>query len=136
VIVVDASAVVDFVARQSMNRELARRILDEHDLHAPHLLDVEVAQALRGLVNRNEISSDRASDARIDAADLRIVRYPHLPLLGRAWELRNSLSVYDGVYVALAELLQAPLVTCDAHLARAPGHAAEIELFSPSELGS
>lgn len=131
-IVVDASAIVEFVARQPVDRDLARRILGESELHAPHLLDVEVTQALRGLVNRREVSSDRASDARVDAADLRVVRYPHLPLLGRAWELRNSLSTYDGVYVALAELLHAPLVTCDARLAQASGHDAVIELFAPS----
>lgn len=78
------------------------------------------------------MGSDRASDARIDASELRMVRYPHIPLLGRAWELRHSLSTYDGVSVALAELLRAPLVTCDARLAQASGHDAEIELFAPS----
>jgi predicted nucleic acid-binding protein len=77
-------------------------------------------------------SSDRASDARIDAADPRITRYPHVPLLGRAWELRDSLGVYDAVYVALAELLEAPRVTCDERLARAGGHDADVELFAPS----
>ena len=130
VIVVDASAIVEFVARQPADFDLARRILGGRDLHAPHLLDVEVTQALRALVSRSALSSDRASDARIDAADLRITRYPHLPLLARAWELRHSLSTYDGVYVALAEALRAPLVTCDARLARASGHDAEIELFA------
>ena len=131
-IVIDASAIVEFVSQQPMNRDLARRILGGETFHAPHLLDVEVTHALRGLVSRNAISSDRASDARADAADLRIVRYPHVPLLGRAWELRDTLSTYDGVYVALAEALQAPLVTCDARLARASGHDAQIELFAPS----
>lgn len=131
-IVVDASAIVEFVARQPVNRDLARRILGGHELHAPHLLDVEVTHVLRRFVSRRELSSDRASDARIDAADLRITRYPHVPLLGRAWELRDSLGVYDAVYVALAELLEAPLVTCDERLARAPGHDAEIELFAPN----
>ena len=129
-IIVDASAVVEFVAREPVNRDLARRILGDPELHAPHLMDVEVTHALRGLVARGELSVDRASDARVDAADLRIVRYPHRPLLGRAWELRQTLSTYDGVYVALAELLAAPLVTCDARLAQVPGHEAEIELFT------
>jgi predicted nucleic acid-binding protein len=61
---------------------------------------------------------------------LPIVRYPHLPLVERAWELRANLSVYDGVYVALAELLGAPLVTCDRRLAGVPGHAATVEVFA------
>ena len=129
-IVVDASAVVEFVARQPVSFQLARRMLGGSELHAPHLIDVEVTHALRTLVNRGELGSDRASDARIDASELRMVRYPHIPLLGRAWELRHSLSTYDGVYVALTEFLRAPLVTCDAHLAHAPGHDAEIELFA------
>jgi predicted nucleic acid-binding protein len=129
VIVVDASAMVDFVTRRS-GRDLARRVL-RNPRHAPHLLDVEVTQALRGMVLRGELSVDRASDARLDASDLPIRRYQHRPLLVRAWELRDSLSVYDAVYVALAELLDAPLVTCDARLAAAAGHDAEIELFAP-----
>ena len=131
-IVVDASAIVEYVSQQPMNRDLARRILGGQTLHAPHVLDVEMTHALRGLVRRNAMSSDRASDARVDAADLKIVRYPHVPLLGRAWELRDTLSTYDGVYVALAEVLEAPLVTCDARLARVSGHDARIELFAPS----
>lgn len=131
-IVVDASAIVELLSKQPSDRELTERILGGQTLHAPHLLDVEVTHALGGLVRRNAMSSDRASDARIDAADLRIVRYPHAPLLGRAWELRNTLNTYDGVYVALAEALEAPLVTCDARLARARGHDAQIELFEPS----
>ena len=129
-LVVDASAVVELFVRQPRNTDLADRVLGDPQLHAPHLVDVEVTHALRGLVARGELSGDRASDARVDAADLRMVRYPHLPLLRRAWELRQSLSTYDGVYVALAELLEAPLVTCDARLAEAPGHTASIELYA------
>lgn len=129
-IVVDASAVVDVVVHE--DPVLAGRLREGGDLHAPHLVDVEVTHALRRLVASGELSSDRASDARVDAADLLIMRYPHLALLERAWELRDNLTVYDAVYIALAELLQAPLVTCDARLAQAPGHDAEIELFAPS----
>lgn len=67
----------------------------------------------------------------MDASEMRITRYPHVPLLQRAWELRDTLSTYDPVYVALAEALRAPLVTCDARLAATTGHDAEIELFAP-----
>ncbi len=129
-IVVDASAIVDYVTHRS-RPDLARRMVDAV-LHAPHLVDVEVAHALRGVAARGELSSDRVSDALRDAAEMRIKHYPHRPLLVRAWQLRDNLSIYDAVYVALAELLEAPLVTCDARLAAASGHDAEIELFAPA----
>ncbi len=131
-IVVDASAIVESVVLERHIPELSDRLTNDGDLHAPHLVDVEVLHALRRLVASGALSSDRASDARVDAANLLIMRYPHLGLLERAWELRDNLTVYDAVYVALAELLDAPLVTCDARLAQAPGHDAEIELFAPS----
>ena len=131
-IVVDASAVIDVLVPERADPTLTERLRGDGNLHAPHLVDVEVTHVLRRLVASGELSSDRASDARVDAAELRIQRYPHRPLLERAWELRNYLSVYDAVYVALAELLEAPLVTCDARLARASGHTAAIELFSSS----
>ena len=130
-IVVDASAIVEYVVRDPASPELARRMFDGR-LHAPHLIDVEVTHALRSLVARGDLSGNRASDARMDSSDLRIARYPHLPLLARAWELRDTLSAYDAVYVALAEILPAPLVTCDARLAKTSGHNAEIELFAPA----
>jgi predicted nucleic acid-binding protein len=130
VIVLDASAVVDLLASATASQDLHDRVLGDDDRHAPHLLDVEVAQALRGLVAGGALSDDRASDARADAAMLPIVRYPHLPLVERAWELRANLSVYDGVYVALAELLGAPLVTCDRRLAGIAGHTATVEVFA------
>lgn len=129
-IVVDASAVVDLLVHDPPDPALTTRLREDADLHAPHLLDVEVTQALRRLVATGALGDDRASDARVDAAALLVQRYPHAALLERAWELRRNLSVYDGVYVALAELLEAPLVTCDAGLAGAPGHRAEIELFA------
>lgn len=128
-IVVDASAVVDVLAVERSDPELRDRILLDGDLHAPHLVDVEVGQALRRLVSAGEISGDRAADALNDAAALLILRYPHLALVERAWELRENLSIYDGVYVALAELLGTPLITCDARIAAAPGHAAVVEVF-------
>lgn len=131
-IVVDASAIVNAITHARPDPSITQRLRGDGDLHAPHLVDVEVTHALRRLVASGKLSCDRASDARVDAANLLIMRYPHLALLERAWELRDNLTVYDAVYVALAEFLQAPLVTCDAHLAQAPGHFAEIELFAPS----
>lgn len=98
-------------------------------MHAPHLIDVEVTHALRGLVVRGELSDDRASDARTDFNDLTIARYPHLPLSNRMWELRENLTAHDAAFVALAEVLGIPLITCDSRLARSPGHHAEIEVF-------
>ena len=128
-IVVDASAIVEFLAPDVPDRQLERRLLTDVDLHAPHLLDVEVANALRRLASRGKLGADRAADALQDADALAIERYPHSPLLERAWELRHVLTIHDAVYVSLAELLEAPLVTCDAGLARAPGIQAEIELY-------
>lgn len=129
-IVLDASAAVDLLVTRASSPALAERVLDAGDLHAPHLIDVEIAQALRRLAAAGALSDDRATDARSDAALLPIVRYPHLALLERAWELRDRVSTYDGVYLALAELLGAPLVTCDRHLARVRGHDAAVEVFA------
>jgi predicted nucleic acid-binding protein len=129
VIVVDASAVVDFVALRR-NAALPDR-MSASGLHAPHVVDVEVTHALRGMVFRGELSLERAEAARADHAEMPITLYPHALLLERAWHLRDALSAYDAVYIALAELLPAPLVTCDARLAAATGHEAEIELFAP-----
>jgi predicted nucleic acid-binding protein len=131
VIVIDASAVVEVVAHRRIGA-LPGRLGQGGTLHAPHLIDVEVTNAIRGLVSRGELTIDGASSARTDAAEMSITLYPHALLLERAWQLRDTLSTYDAVYVALAELLPAPLVTCDARLAAASGHTAEIELFAPT----
>jgi predicted nucleic acid-binding protein len=130
VIVVDASAVVDYVALKQVDA-LPDRLTRSGTLHAPHLIDVEVMHAMRGLVARGELSTDGAFLARRDAAEMRMTLYPHALLLERAWQLRHTHSTYDAVYIALAELLPAPLVTCDARLAASHGHDAEIELFAP-----
>ena len=129
-IVVDASAAVDYLlAAGAFERIAARFALPAESLHAPHLLDVEVAHAVRRLAMTREISATRADDALEDFAALRVRRYPHTWLLPRIWELRSNLSAFDAAYVALAEALGAVLVTADGALARAPGHAAKIELF-------
>jgi predicted nucleic acid-binding protein len=105
------------------------RLLDpEETLHAPHLIDIEVAQVLRRYAIAGEAAEERCRAALADLADLPLTRYPHDFLLPRVWELRGNLTAYDAVYVSLAEALDAPLVTRDQRLANAPGHRARIEL--------
>ena len=109
---------------------LVERLAGDGDLHAPHLIDIEVLHALRRLNALGELSDERAADTRADFRELALVRYPHLQLCDRIWELRYNLTAYDAAFVALAEYLEVPLVTCDGRLRAAPGHAAEVELFS------
>lgn len=129
-IVVDASAVLELLLQTPRATTVANRLFDRREsIHAPHLLDVEVAQVLRRLVLARTLAEARAVDALSDLEGLNIERHPHLPLLRRIWTLRNAISAYDAAYVALAEGLGAPLLTCDGKLARAHGHAATIELL-------
>ena len=128
-IVVDASALVDLLIESDVRNGLEQRLLlGEEGLHAPHVVDLEVTHALRRLTLTGVLSPDRAEEALVDMYDLRLDRYPHTELVPRIWELRDSLTAYDAAYVALAEALEAPLVTRDARLARTRGHRARIEL--------
>lgn len=128
-LVVDASAVVAaLVGRPAPDRLLAR-LAEDGDLHAPHLLDIEFLHALRRLNLEGRLSEDRAIDARTDFDGLAIIRYPHVHLADLIWHLRHNLTAYDAAYVALAEVLNAPLVTCDRALADPARHAARVELF-------
>jgi predicted nucleic acid-binding protein len=129
VLVVDTSAVVAALVARPPDQALVDRLAADGDLHAPHLLDVELLHALRGLVLAGQLSEDRAADARADFADLTVVRYGHAPLADRAWELGDNLTAYDATFVALAEALNVPLVTCDARLAGATGSSAVVELY-------
>lgn len=97
-------------------------------LHAPHLLDIEVAQVVRRYAANGEIDAERGRSALEDLADLPLRRYPHDFLLSRVWDLRDNFTAYDAMYVALAEVLDAPLLTRDKRLAASPGHRARIEL--------
>ena len=129
-IVVDASAVVEVLVQSTAAEGIEWRIQRRGEsLHAPHLIDVEVVHALRGLLRRREIELGRAEQARSSLGELAVMRHPHRALLDRAWELREVLTACDAVYVALAEALRAPLVTADMRLAKTVGHAARIELF-------
>ena len=129
-IVLDASAVLEVLLRTSSAAVLEERIFAAGDsLHVPHLLDIEVVQVLRRYCATGEIDGGRGEQAILDLTDLPLTRYPHDILLPRVWELRHNLTAYDAVYVALAEALDAPLITRDARLASAPGHSAKVELL-------
>jgi predicted nucleic acid-binding protein len=130
VIVVDASAMTELLLQTQLgSRVEARLFRDGDDVHAPHLLDVEVVQALRRLVRTGDVPIARAEDAMEDLTLLDILRHPHVDLLDRVWQLRDNITAYDGIYVALAEAFDASLVTCDGPLGAAPGHAARIEVI-------
>jgi predicted nucleic acid-binding protein len=128
-IVVDASAILEVLLRSPAAQAVERRLFATHRaLYAPHLLDVEVAQVFRRYVAGGDIEAERGRLALADLADFPLHRYPHGFLMFRVWELRNNLTAYDAVYVALAEALDAPLLTRDRRLAAAAGHHARIEL--------
>ena len=128
-IVLDASAAVDWLVQTPAAQRIESRIFSRtQSLHAPELLDLEVAQVLRRLVREGRLSAFRAEQAIQDLLDLRITRYPHTLLLPRIWQLRHNLSAYDAAYVVLAEKLGATLLTRDAKLAAAAGYAANIEI--------
>ena len=128
-IVVDASAVLDLLLEAPGSGPLDARLRRTGEsLHAPHLLDVEVTHALRRRARGGELGDARACEALTDFLDLPIVRYPHDLLLQRVWTLRHSVSAYDAAYLALAEALDAPLLTRDHKLARAHGHRARVEV--------
>jgi predicted nucleic acid-binding protein len=118
---------VELLLRREAYERLAELLLAPGEvLHAPHLLDVEMAQVFRRLEQAGTLPTARAEEALGDLRTLRIVRWEHQPLLDRAWTLRHNLSAYDALYIALAEGLEVPLVTADRRLAAAPGHGAEV----------
>jgi predicted nucleic acid-binding protein len=130
VIVVDASALLEALLRTSSRPAVEDRLFAQGEtLHAPHLLDVEVAQVIRRYAANGDIDDARGRLALADLADLSLRRYPHDFLLPRIWDLRRNLTAYDAAYVALAEALDAPLLTRDRRLAAAAGHHARIELI-------
>ena len=129
-IVLDASAVVDWLLQTPVGKRIEQRIYARKDtLHTVYLLDVEFAQVLRRLVREGTLARKRAEEAIEDLIAVRITRYAPVLLLDRIWQLRQNLSAYDAAYVALAEELKAPLITRDQRIAAAPGHAATIEVF-------
>ena len=128
-IVVDASVVVEVLLRTAAGRAFEGRLFDRRaELHAPHLLDVVVAQVLRRYGASGDLTPGRGAEAITDLADLPITRHEHVLLLPRIWQLRQNLTAYDAAYVALADALDATLFTRDAKLARAGGRT-RIELL-------
>lgn len=129
-IVLDASAAIDWLLQTAVGKQIEGRIYERGEsLHAPHLLDLEVAQVLRRLVREVSISAPRADQAITDLIDLRVTRYPHFVFLPYIWRLRHNLSAYDAAYVALTEKLGATLITRDTRLASACIRTVSIELF-------
>lgn len=129
-IVLDASAAVDWLLQTSVGQRIEQRIYARNEtLYTVHLLDVEFAQVLRRLVREGTLAPRRAAEAVEDLLALRVTRYALAPLLKRIWALRQNLTAYDAAYVALAQVLQAPLITRDHRIAAAPGHTVAVEVF-------
>lgn len=126
-IVVDASALLELLLGTRAGGRVAERIADL-PLHVPHLLDVEVAQALRRYEKGAVLPVDRVQRALRALPRLGLRRHEHAMFLPRVRELRDNLTAYDAVYVALAEALDAPLLTMDRRLAAAPGHRARVDI--------
>ena len=129
-IVLDASAAIEWLLRTQTGIKIDKRLFSPQvALYAPHLLDAEVAQVLRRYVRDKTITAQRGQEALEDLGDLPLNRYPHDFLIPRVWELRATLTAYDASYVALAELLDASLLTCDGRIASAPGHHADVDVI-------
>ena len=129
-IVIDASALVEVLLNTPASAKVTERLFGRNEtLYAPHLLDLEVAQVLRRYALSGEMSDERSEQAHQDLADLPLTRYPHDIFLRRIWSLRRNLTAYDAAYVALAEALDAPLITRDAALAKVSGHRARVEVL-------
>ena len=128
--VVDASVIVEYLAGGNQWEETAARLLSPSERRwAPHLVDAQVGHVLRRAVANGEVSAATARVAFVDLGEMPLQRAAHMGLLERAWRLRESVSFYDGLYVALAERLEMPLLTLDARLAKASGVRARIEVI-------
>lgn len=127
-LVLDASAVLELLLNTPRAATVARAIAAARSLHAPHVLDLEVLQVLRRVHAVGRLDEARAQSALDDLAGLPLARYEHAPFSQRIWALRATHTAYDAVYLALAETLGAPLLTCDARLGRSHGHGARVEL--------
>ena len=130
-IVLDASAAVAMLLNLGIGARRIRERMDREDdgLHVPHLFEVEVINALRHHTLRHGLSERRSLELLEDLTTMSLSHYPHTAMLPRIWELRDNVSAYGAAYIALAETLEATLVTRDARLARAPGIRAEVEVY-------
>jgi len=129
VIVVDASVLAPALADDDADGDRVRERLREEQLTAPELVDLEVVSTLRRAARAGRLDDRRSGQAMTDLAALPLRRVPHLPLLPRIWELRDSLTAYDAAYVALAETLDASLLTADGALGRAARVRCEVEVL-------
>ncbi len=128
--VLDASGAVEFLLNTAAGRRLGARLVKAAEIvHAPHLIDVEIAHVLRRYVLDGAVDEPRAVRALDHWRELSVERYPHEPFLDRIWRLRNNVTAYDAVYVALAEALGETLVTGDRRLAGCPGLNVRVELI-------
>lgn len=128
-IVLDASAVVELLLDTDAGRHVALLIDDPAlGVHAPHLVDVETVSVLRRFAREGIIKDDEAAVAIEDLLALDLQRHSHEGLIERCWALRKNVTAYDAAYIALAEALDATLVTCDDRLAKAPGTQVRIQL--------
>ncbi|MFI9812052.1 type II toxin-antitoxin system VapC family toxin [Saccharothrix variisporea] len=129
--VVDTSALVELVVNPRPNTALAQRLLSGAAA-APELIDVELLGVVRRLNRKGTLTDDQAEFVLGNVRDMPITRTSHRDLVRRCWEIRHTVSSRDAFFVALAELLDAPLVTCDGKLARSHGHDAAIEVYPVS----
>ena len=129
-IVADASVLVEALAGGGSRAEVVReRLGAAQQVHVPHVVDLEVAHALRRLVARGLVTEALGTTAIAQLQQLPLTRYPHVSFLDRIWALRASVTPYDAVYVALAVAVGAPLITLDQRLAGAPGPACPVEVI-------
>ncbi len=129
-IVVDASAAVTmFLNLRPGAARVRERLGEVEEVHVPHLFDVEVLHALRRHSLRGDLPEEKGRLILKLLHEMKAIRYPHAPLATRIWDLRENLTAYDAVYVALAEALDAPLLTTDRRLAEAPGIRAAVEVY-------
>lgn len=131
-VVVDSSAVVAALTDDGRDGRWAEAMLTADPLAAPHLMPVEVANILSRAGLAGTLTDDVAALAHVDLAALRVELFPYGPVADRVWELRGGVTAYDAWYVALAEALDAPLVTLDHRLARAPGPRCAFRTPPPS----
>ena len=128
--VLDASSAVEFLLNTASGKRLAARLADETEVvHVPHLIDLEIAQVLRRYTRHGTLNARMGMLALDRWRSLDIQRYAHEPFLDRIWDLRDNVTVYDAVYVALAEALSTVLYTGDRKLAGTPGVNVAIALI-------
>ena len=128
--VLDASGAIELLLNTTAGKRLSARLADDTEsVHVPHLIDMEIVRVLRRYVSHGTLDEGRGALALDRWRNLDVERYPHEPFLGRVWQLRDNVTAYDAIYVALAETLSTVLVTGDRRLVGAPGVRAAIELI-------